>query len=86
MKSIANIKVGHVFKFDMLNTSYLTDSDINFTLKLESRQIFVLTGQLGQVHMVKEIFPIFLHAGMQEILVLDTDSILRIKTMYKSVR
>ena len=26
-------------------------------------KIFALTGQLGQEHMVKKIFPIFLHAG-----------------------
>ena len=39
-----------------INTSYLTDSYISFTLKLESRQNFALTGQLGQEHMVKKYF------------------------------
>ena len=46
-----------------LNTSYLTDSYIVFTLKLESGQKFWTTGELGQVNMSKTIFPIFLHAG-----------------------
>ena len=34
--------------------SYLTDSYIFFTLKLESHKFFALTGQLSQVHMAKK--------------------------------
>ena len=33
--------------------SYLTDSNIIFTRKLKSQNFFALTGELGQVHMVK---------------------------------
>ena len=40
--------------FQFINLSYLTDSYIVFTLKLESGQNFVLTGELGQVHMAKK--------------------------------
>ena len=101
--------------YSPFNTSYLTDSYIVFTLKLESGQ---KKGEFDQVHMAKEIFPIFLHAGRwlvlvlnlkkmasawrnfknifsrplftiifrPKIVILDTDSILRVKTMYESVK
>ena len=49
--------------FIYINTSYLTDSYISFTLKLESRQNFCSNSLLGQVHMVKKLFVIFLHEG-----------------------
>ena len=32
---------------------------------------FALTGELGQVHMAKKIFPIFLHAGSWSFLLLN---------------
>ena len=49
-----------------LNTSYLTDSYISFTLKLESRQKNCFNSWIrsrGQVHMVNKIFVIFFNAG-----------------------
>ena len=55
-KNLRNIPNKIAASWLYLNTSYLTDSNISFTLKLES-----LTGQLGQVHMTKKMF--FLHEG-----------------------
>ena len=46
-----------------LNTSYLTDSNIVFTHKLESRQNFCSDGWIRSSTYDKKIFPIFLHAG-----------------------
>ena len=37
-----------------VNTSYLTDSYIGFTLQLGSGQDFALTSELGQLYMAKE--------------------------------
>ena len=54
---------GDYLRAGIINMSYLTDSYISFTLKLESGQNFAPTGLLGQVHMVKKIFLKFLHAG-----------------------
>ena len=45
------------------NTSYLTDSYISFTLKLESRQIFCSNMLIRSSTYDKKIFLIFLQAG-----------------------
>ena len=52
-----------------LNTSYLTDSYIVFTLKLESGQNVCLTGELGQVYMTKKYILDFPPCGKRVVFV-----------------
>ena len=47
----------------VVNTSYLTDSYIGFTLQLGSGQDFALTSELGQLYMAKENISNFLPCG-----------------------
>ena len=50
-KQTSNSFIFLVLKGNTINTSYLTDSHIHFTLKF-----FALTGPLGQVHAIKKYF------------------------------
>ena len=58
LSSKINTKVKSYF-----NTSYLTDSYISFTLKLESRQKICSNSLIRSRTYGKKIFLIFLHAG-----------------------
>ena len=55
-----SIYINHSYLFNM---SYLTDSYISFTLKLESRQNFCSKSLIRSSTYSKKMFLIFLHAG-----------------------
>ena len=95
------------FKFEgyirlLLNTSYLTDLYIGFTLKMESVSKNTILGLKMMVKSgLEKIFLKFLHGGdyfpllhkspqnhkfSKKMAFLITDSILRVKPMYESVK
>ena len=101
-KGSASLLVGSYFR-DTFNKSYLTDSCMGFTLKMESvtkntifgKKMMVKSGLekfiLKSLHAwrnFKNIFsrPPFTIIFRPRIVFLNTDSILRVKTMYESVK